>query len=122
MTSAGLVRPLEVVVGATDGMMTEVSGTGMKEGRQVILGDEDKEEQEAKNQRNQGRRREDEQSVLADAAQGQPPAAADVTAKGSCVVLGVFGLRASERLAADAAKVAALQDHASSFWSRRRWN
>ncbi len=39
----GLVRPLEVTVGASDGTMTEVSGSGVKEAMRVIVGDEDNE-------------------------------------------------------------------------------
>ena len=35
-----LVRPLEVVVGVSDGTMTEIGGSGVKEGMQVILGEE----------------------------------------------------------------------------------
>ena len=34
------VRPLEVVVGVSDGTMTEISGSGVKEGTQVIVGEE----------------------------------------------------------------------------------
>jgi HlyD family secretion protein len=36
----GLVRPLEVVVGISDGVMTEISGSGVKEGVRVIIGEE----------------------------------------------------------------------------------
>jgi HlyD family secretion protein len=38
--NGGFVRPLEVVVGASDGTMTEISGSGVKEGMQVIVGEE----------------------------------------------------------------------------------
>jgi hypothetical protein len=38
--NGGVVRPLEVVVGVSDGTMTEVSGSGVKEGMQVIVGEE----------------------------------------------------------------------------------
>ena len=34
------MRPLEVVVGITDGTMTEISGSGVKAGVQVIVGEE----------------------------------------------------------------------------------
>jgi hypothetical protein len=34
------VRPLEVHVGATDGVMTEVGGDRIKEGMQVVSGEE----------------------------------------------------------------------------------
>jgi len=36
----GFVRPLEVAVGTSDGTMTEVSGSGVREGTQVIVGEE----------------------------------------------------------------------------------
>jgi HlyD family secretion protein len=35
----GFVRPVEVRVGLTDGMMTEISGNGIKEGLQIVLGE-----------------------------------------------------------------------------------
>jgi len=38
--NGGFVRPLEVVVGVSDGTMTEIGGSGVKEGMQVILGEE----------------------------------------------------------------------------------
>jgi len=38
--NGGFVRPLEVVVGVSDGTMTEIRGSGVKEGMQVILGEE----------------------------------------------------------------------------------
>ena len=37
----GLVRPVEVTVGATDGTMTEISGSNVKEGMRVVVGEED---------------------------------------------------------------------------------
>lgn len=40
----GLVQPLEVAVGATDGTSTEISGNGVKEGLRVVEGDEAAEE------------------------------------------------------------------------------
>ncbi|HUE16787.1 MAG TPA: efflux RND transporter periplasmic adaptor subunit [Planctomycetaceae bacterium] len=43
----GLVQPLDVRVGSTDGTTTEVSGDGLKEGMQVVVG-EDSEEQLAR--------------------------------------------------------------------------
>jgi HlyD family secretion protein len=46
-TSGGLVRPLHVVVGATDGTMTEISGEGVKEGVKVVVGDVSEEEEGA---------------------------------------------------------------------------
>lgn len=36
----GFVRPLEVAVGISDGTMTEISGSGVREGMQVIVGEE----------------------------------------------------------------------------------
>jgi HlyD family secretion protein len=36
----GSVRPLEVVVGVSDGVMTEISGSGVKAGVRVIIGEE----------------------------------------------------------------------------------
>ena len=36
----GLVQPLEVTVGATDGTMTEISGSNIKEGMRVVAGEE----------------------------------------------------------------------------------
>jgi len=40
----GLARPMEVTVGASDGTMTEVSGSDVKEALQVIVGDEGNED------------------------------------------------------------------------------
>ena len=40
----GLVRPLEVTVGATDGTVTEISGSDVKEGMRVVAGEEGDEE------------------------------------------------------------------------------
>jgi HlyD family secretion protein len=40
----GLVRPLEVTVGATDGTVTEISGSNVKEGMRVVAGEEGNEE------------------------------------------------------------------------------
>ena len=40
----GLVRPLEVTVGATDGTVTEISGSNVKEGMRVVTGEESDEE------------------------------------------------------------------------------
>jgi HlyD family secretion protein len=42
----GFVRPLEVVLGASDGTMTEISGSGVKEGIQVVVAEEGKEDTE----------------------------------------------------------------------------
>ncbi len=39
----GLVQPLEVAVGASDGVMTEISGSGMKEGIHVIVAEQGQE-------------------------------------------------------------------------------
>jgi HlyD family secretion protein len=36
----GFVRPLEVVVGPSDGIVTEISGSGVNQGMQVIVGEE----------------------------------------------------------------------------------
>jgi HlyD family secretion protein len=41
---SGLVRPLEVTVGASDGMKTEISGNDVKEGMRVVVGEEGSEE------------------------------------------------------------------------------
>ena len=38
--NGGLVRPVEVAVGVSDGTMTEISGSDVKEGMQVIVGEE----------------------------------------------------------------------------------
>lgn len=43
----GFVRPLEVVVGASDGTMTEVDGSGVTEGMQVVVGEVGTEDAEA---------------------------------------------------------------------------
>jgi HlyD family secretion protein len=40
VTRGGLVRPVDVVVGPSDGTMTEVSGSHVKEGMQVVVGEE----------------------------------------------------------------------------------
>ena len=57
-------------------MMTEISGSGVKEGMQVVAGEEGEDDQE--NSDDDGCRQ-DEQSVLAETAQGlQAPSAADV--------------------------------------------
>jgi HlyD family secretion protein len=42
----GFVRPLEAAVGTSDGTMTEVSGSGVKEGVQVIVGEEGQQDTE----------------------------------------------------------------------------
>jgi HlyD family secretion protein len=42
----GRVRPLEVLVGTSDGTMTEISGSGVKEAVQVVVGEEGNEDQE----------------------------------------------------------------------------
>ena len=47
MTDGGFVRLLEVIVGASDGMMTEISGNGVKEGMLVVTGEESQDEQES---------------------------------------------------------------------------
>ena len=44
-TEGGLVRSLEVVVGTSDGTMTEVSGSGVQEGVRVVLGEQGTEDQ-----------------------------------------------------------------------------
>jgi len=46
VAKGGLVRPLKVIVGASDGMMTEISGSGVKEGMRVVAGEESKEDAE----------------------------------------------------------------------------
>ena len=40
----GFVRPLEVVLGASDGTMTEISGAGVKEGTRVVVAEEGQED------------------------------------------------------------------------------
>ncbi len=45
-TDHGLVRPVEVATGASDGTMTEISGSGVREGMQVVAGEQGKEDQE----------------------------------------------------------------------------
>ena len=45
VNDGGFVRPLEVVVGTSDGTMTEVSGSGVKEGIQVVVGQQGTEDQ-----------------------------------------------------------------------------
>ena len=44
VAASGLVRPLEVTVGASDGTTTEISGNDVKEGMRVVAGEEDSEE------------------------------------------------------------------------------
>ena len=44
VASSGLVRPLEVTVGASDGTKTEISGNDVKEGMRVVAGEEGSEE------------------------------------------------------------------------------
>jgi len=46
MANGGFVRPLEVVVGTSDGTMTEINGSGVKEGMQVVVGEQGDEDQE----------------------------------------------------------------------------
>jgi hypothetical protein len=41
VTPGGLVRPVEVTVGVTDGTMAEISGSSVKEGMRVVVGEED---------------------------------------------------------------------------------
>jgi HlyD family secretion protein len=45
LADGGFVRPLEVVVGTSDGTMTEVSGSGVKEAVQVVIGEQGVEDQ-----------------------------------------------------------------------------
>jgi HlyD family secretion protein len=40
LSSSGLARPLEVIVGASDGLVTEISGDGVTEGLLVIAGEQ----------------------------------------------------------------------------------
>jgi HlyD family secretion protein len=40
LTSGGLVRPLEVAIGASDGVVTEISGKDVGEGMQVVVGEQ----------------------------------------------------------------------------------
>lgn len=44
LIDGNFVRPLDVVVGVTDGSVTEISGNGAKEGLQVVVGTASKEE------------------------------------------------------------------------------
>ena len=44
INSSGFVRPVEVTVGMTDGIMTEISGSDVAEGMQVVVGEEGDEE------------------------------------------------------------------------------
>lgn len=46
MAESGFVRPLEVAVGTSDGTMTEVNGTGVTKGMQVVVGERSDEGQE----------------------------------------------------------------------------
>ena len=41
MTDENRVKPMDVVVGANDGSVTEISGDGLKEGLLVVIGEED---------------------------------------------------------------------------------
>jgi HlyD family secretion protein len=41
VTRGGLVRPIGVTTGLTDGLVTEISGDGVSEGLQVIVGEEE---------------------------------------------------------------------------------
>ena len=50
----GFVRPLDVVAGVSDGAMTEISGSGVKEGMQVIVGEEGQGDDEAQDNRDGG--------------------------------------------------------------------
>jgi HlyD family secretion protein len=43
LTSGGLVRPLEVAIGASDGAVTEISGEGVAEGMLVVVGEQGQE-------------------------------------------------------------------------------
>jgi HlyD family secretion protein len=40
----GVVRPLQVTIGSTDGSMTEISGSGVKEGLELVIGEGSKDE------------------------------------------------------------------------------
>jgi HlyD family secretion protein len=44
VASSGLVRPLQVTVGASDGTKTEISGNDVKEGMRVVAGEEGSQE------------------------------------------------------------------------------
>jgi HlyD family secretion protein len=46
VADSGLVRPLEVLVGTSDRTVTEISGDGVKEDMQVVVGEQDTEEGE----------------------------------------------------------------------------
>jgi len=47
VTGGGFVRPVDVVVGPSDGTMTEVSGGDVKEGIQVVVGEESGEDKQS---------------------------------------------------------------------------
>jgi HlyD family secretion protein len=47
MADGGLVRPIAVTVGVTDGSMTEISGAGVKEGMRVVIGEDNGEDDAA---------------------------------------------------------------------------
>ncbi|MGA2061712.1 MAG: efflux RND transporter periplasmic adaptor subunit [Thermoguttaceae bacterium] len=48
LSRSGFVRPLEVTIGVSDGTMTEISGSDVKEGMKVIAGEEGDEEVDVK--------------------------------------------------------------------------
>jgi HlyD family secretion protein len=43
----GFVRPVEVAIGPSDGSMTEISGEGVREGMQVVIGEGHKEDEDS---------------------------------------------------------------------------
>ena len=43
----GLVQPVEVVVGSSDGTVTEISGEGVHEGMQVVVGEGHRDDEES---------------------------------------------------------------------------
>ena len=47
-TEAGFVRPLDVVVGISDGLQTEISGPGVEEGLQIVAAEEGPEAEAAR--------------------------------------------------------------------------
>ena len=75
VSQSGLVRPLEVTVGATDGTVTEISGSDVKEGMRVVAGEEGDEETDG--QQSEATTDEDKTSnpFLPKTAQGQQTAA-----------------------------------------------
>jgi len=54
VADSGLVRPVAVTVGASDGSLTAVSGSEVREGMRVVAGEEDLDDSEGQEQANDG--------------------------------------------------------------------